>query len=199
MINTIQMLLQGEEYNIKELNGKIVLFGGNSIIYPEEYIEIEKQNSNDKFIIAEVHRDIKQIKKKTETKEEAAIYAVIIYKRLYDNIINRMKARDIRGYLNRGEEEKALSCIVDCFDNSIYSIDCEDRLKISLIYVRDKVNVKFGGEYLAENVTLSRGYVVLYNYCEKLQYISSYYSEIQEKINFNMNRENVFRLYVLGL
>ena len=199
MIHTIQMLLQGEEYNLKELNGRIVLFGGNSTIYPEEYIEIENQISNDKFIVAEVHRNVKQIKKETGKREEAAIYAVIIYKRLYDNIVNRMKARDIREYLNRGEEEKALNCIVDCFDNSIYSIDYEDRMKISLIYVGDKADVKFGGEYLTENVTLSRGYVVFYNYCEKLQYISSYYNKIQEKINFDMSHEKVFRLYIFGV
>lgn len=193
------MLLRGEEYTLKEINGRIVLYRGNSTIYPEEHIEIEKQISNDKFIVAEVHRDIKQIKKETEKREEAAIYAVIIYKRLYDNIINRMKARDIRDYLNRGEEEKALNCIVDCFDNSIYSIDYEDRLRISLLYAGDKSDVKFGGEYLAEQVVLSRGYVVFYNYCEKLQYISSYYNEIQEKINFDISREKVFRLYILGL
>ena len=192
------MLLQGDEYNLKELNGRIVLFGGNSTIYPEEYVEIDKQNTNDKFIVAEVHRDIKQIKKETEKREEAAIYAVIIYKRLSDNIINRMRARDIRECLNHGEEEKALNCIVDCFDNSIYSIDYEDRMKISLIYAGDKADVKFGGEYLAENVTLSRGYVVFYNYCEKLQYISSFYNEIQEKLNFDMSREQVLRLYILG-
>ena len=192
------MLLRGEEYTLKEINGRIVLYRGNSTIYPEEYIEIEKQNSNDKFIVAEVHRDIKQIKKETEKREEAAIYAVIIYKRLYDNIVNRMKAKDIREYLNHGEEEKALNCIVGCFDNSIYSIDYEDRMKISLIYAGDKADVKFGGEYLAENVTLSRGYVVFYNYCEKLQYISSYCDEIQEKINFDMSREKVFRLYIFG-
>lgn len=199
MIHTIQILLQGEDYSLKELNGRIVLFGGNSTIYPEEYIEIENQISNDKFIVAEVHRNVKQIKKETGKREEAAIYAVIIYKRLYDNIVNRMKARDIREYLNRGEEEKALNCIVDCFDNSIYSIDYEDRMKISLIYVGDKADVKFGGEYLAENVRLSRGYVVFYNYCEKLQYISSYYNEIQEKINFDMSHEKVFRLYIFGV
>ena len=57
------MLLRGEEYTLKEINGRIVLYRGNSTIYPEEHIEIEKQISNDKFIVAEVHRDIKQIKK----------------------------------------------------------------------------------------------------------------------------------------
>lgn len=198
MINLIQVLLCDEKYILKEYDRKIVLFKGNSNVYPEEYIEIEKEILIDKFIISEVHRDVRQIKIETEKKEEASLCAVVIYKRLYDDIVNRMRARSIRNYLKLGEKEKALACGIECCDNSVYSIDYEDSLRISLIQSKDKVDVKFGGEYLAQSAALSRGYVVFYNYCEKLKHISLFCAEIQKRLEFDINREKILRLYILG-
>ena len=57
----------------------------------------------------------------------------------------------------------------------MYSIGHEEHLKVSLIKEEDKVNVKFEGEYLVQNVSINRGYIVLYNYCEKLKCISLFY------------------------
>ena len=198
MINTIQVLLQNEEYILKKNDRKIVLFKGKLNIYPEDCIEIEGVILTGKFIVSEVHRDVKQISIETEKKEEAAIYAVIIYKRLYDDISDRMKARNIRKYLNLGKEDKALTCIINCFDDDIYSIGYEDRLKISLIRLENEIDIKFCGEYLVKGATLSRGYVALYNYCEKLQYISLYYAEMQKKVDFSIERERIIGLYILG-
>ncbi len=192
------MLLQNEEYNLREFDEKIVLFKGNSNTYPEDCIEIAKVTLNGNYIVSEVHRDVKQINIETEKKEEAAIYAVFIYKKLYDNIIDRMKARSVRNYLNLGEEDKAVTCIINSFDDSIYSIGYEDGSKISLIRSEDETDIKFGGEYLVKGATLSRGYVVFYNYCEKLQYISLFYAEMQKKIDFSIERERIIRLYILG-
>lgn len=196
MINRIQALLQDEKYHLQEFDKKIILFKGNLNVYPEDYIEIEKATAIDKFIVSEVHRDEKQFKIETE-KEEASIYAVVMYKKLYDDIVDRMKARSIRNYVNSGEEEKALSCIKGWFNDSLYSIDTEDSLRISLIQSGDKVNVKFGGEYLAENASKARGYVVLYNYCEKLRNITLFCDEIHKKMNCNVNREKIIKMYIL--
>lgn len=196
MINRIQVLLQDEKYHIQEFDKKIILFKGNLNVYPEDYIEIEKSTAIDKFIVSEVHRDEKQFKIETE-KEEASIYAVVIYKKLYDNIVDRMKARSIRNYVNSGEEEKALICIKEWFNDSVYSIDTEDSLRISLIQSGDKVDVKFGGEYLIENASKARGYVVLYNYCEKLRNITLFCDEIQKRMNCNVNREKIMKMYIL--
>lgn len=196
MINRIQVLLQDEKYHLQEFDKKIILFKGNSNVYPEDYIQVEKTTTIDKFIVSEVHRDEKQFKIETE-KEEASIYAVVMYKKLYDDIADRMKARSIRNYVNSGEEEKALSCIKGWFNDSVYSIGTEDCLRISLIQSGDKVNVKFGGEYLAENASKARGYVVLYNYCEKLRNINLFCDEIQKKMNCDVNREKIIKMYIL--
>lgn len=198
MINIIRILLQDEEYNVKEFDGKIVLFKETSTIYPEEYIEVEKINSTGKFIVSEVHRDVKQIKVKTDKKEEAGIYAIIIYKKLYDDITDRKKARFIRNHINTGDEENVLAYCIDSFDDSVYSIDYEDNLKISLIRSKDSVDVKFYGEYIVQNAALDRGYVVFYNYCEKLQHISSFYSKIQQKLNYSIGCETILKLYIFG-
>lgn len=197
MIDIIRRLLQEEEYNLKELDGKIVLFKGNINIYPEEYIEVEKEPTGE-FAISEIHRNVKQIKVKAKKDKEAGVYAVIIYKKLFDNISDRTKIRFIRNCVDIGEEEKALAYCIDRFDNLVYSIDHEDNLKISLIRSKDVADVKFAGEYLAHNAKLSRGYVAFYNYCEKLQYIYSFYNKIQQKLSFSLSCEKILSLYILG-
>lgn len=188
--------MQDEKYNLVKYENKVVLSKKNLTGYPENYIEVE--NVLDKFIVSEVHRDTKQVKIETGEEEEANIYAIIFYKRLYDDVGDKLKLRNIRRYLDDGEEKKVLDCIASDFDSSLFSIDNEDDFKISLLHSGNGVDVKFGGEYLAENATLSRGYVVLYNYCEKLRYISSYYDQMCEKLDYILNRELIIRMYILG-
>lgn len=62
------------------------------------YIEVEKVASSGKFIVSEVYRDKKRIKIETEKKEEADVYTVVLYKRLCDEIIDRMNAGRIANY-----------------------------------------------------------------------------------------------------
>lgn len=198
LIHLIRVLLQDHEYNVKELEGKLVLFKGGSNIYPEDFIEIDRGGAIRKFTVYEVHRDVKQMKLQTEEEEEAFICAIILYKKVYDDIVDRKKARNIRNYVNTGEDEKALNYSIEGIADSLYAIGYEDNLKISFIKSNDKVDVKFEGEYLAKNASLSRGYVVLYNYCEKLQYISSFYDEIQNQLECKIDREKVLKWYILG-
>ena len=91
--------------------------------------------------------------------------------------------------MEAGEEKKAWAIIEECFEESLYSIGHEEHLKVSLIKEEDKVSVKFEGEYLVQNVSINRGYIVLYNYCEKLKCISLFYNEMQRKINCNISFE----------
>lgn len=179
-----------------ESEEKIVLFQGNANTYPEDYIEIRR--ISDRYVVSEAHRDVKQVRVETEKKDEAQIYAIVIYMRLYDDVADKLVARNIRSYLNSGEEKKARDFIDNNFDNVIFSIGEEDKQKISLIETKDGIDVKFDGEYIVRNVTLSRGYVAFYNYCEKLKHIVFIYDEIQKNVDFVLNRERILRLYILG-
>lgn len=197
MINIIQELLKNEDYNLKDINGRLILFQDKLNCFPEDYIEIEKNELTGEFSVYEVHRVEKQNRLETKREDEAAICAVIFVKKMYDDIVNRVRIRRIRSYINSGENRKALNCSIEGFDDSIYSIGCEDSMKISLIQVEDKVNIKFGGKYLAKNVSIGRGYVILYNYCEELQYISSFYNKIENKLKCSVDREKIIKWYIL--
>ncbi|MBC1639985.1 hypothetical protein HB950_14175 [Listeria welshimeri] len=199
MINIIRNFLEDEEYNLNEFDNKVILYKEKANHFPEDYIEIEKEILTGIFTVYEIHRDARQIKLETKDEEEASICATILYKKLFDNVVNRVKARHIRNYIRSGQSEKALRCSIECFDRSVYSIGYEDPMKISLMQIGDKVDVKFGGEYLAESATLCRGYVVLYNYCEKLAYISAFYDRIQNQFKCIINREKIFKWYILGI
>lgn len=194
MINRIKSILDDSKCKIeKDSDGSILLYRG---VYPEDCISLIYEPQNNKYIIYEIHRDRKKVI--AEVKEaEAAIYTVIAYKSKYDNPINNINVIRIRDYMEAGEEKKAWAIIEECFEESLYSIGHEEHLKVSLIKEEDKVSVKFEGEYLVQNVSINRGYIVLYNYCEKLKCIYLFYNEMQRKINCNISFEKISKFYIL--
>lgn len=196
MINMIHQILGDSKYSVRESGIRTILFQGDLSHEPEDYIEI--QRISDKYMIFEVHRDSRQMKGYVANRNDAAIYAVIFFKRLFDDMEDRMVVQNIRSYLNCGEEDKAIACIRNKIDESIYSIGREVPSKISLIKTGDKADVKFANECLAESVTLSGGYVAFYHYCKKLMHISKFYNEILGKIDCSLSCQNIKTLYILG-
>ncbi len=196
MINILHKVLQNKKYIIKDLKERIILYVNSEHNYPEDYIEIKKEENT--YMIIEVHRDIHQIKYNTDDYKDAIVVAVILCKRLFDDIADRSMAETIRGYLKSGNEEKAKKYIINMFGEQIFSIGSEDDKKISMMKFGDKANVKFAGTYLVEDASLSRAYVALYNYCNKLAYISDYYNDIKEQIEFKLSKYSIQKLYILG-
>lgn len=194
----IERLFNDSQLCIQEYEKKFLLFKKSNICYPEDYVELEEVTSIGKFTVAEVHRGKKQIKAATAKKDEAAIYAIVIYKRLFENITDRSKVRGIMEYIDLGKVEEALACAIEDFDNSIYAIGHEEKSKISLIQTADQIDVKFDGEYIAQNATLRRGVVVFYNYCTKLQYIFKFCDDMQKRTEQDANRKEIIKLYILG-
>lgn len=190
-------MLKDEEYNLFKRDGIKVIFQKSSG-YPEDCIEIQKNKVTHKFIVQEVHRDVKKIKLETEDEVEADICAVIMYKRMCDDIAYGKKTEQIRDFINTANKDEILDFIADKFDSSLYSINNEDAMKISLLSKDNKVDIKFAGEYIVHNITWSRGYIVLCNYCEKLQYICLYLERIQTQLQHDFDREKMIKWYILG-
>lgn len=195
LINRIKSILNDGNCKLeKDSDGSILLYQG---VYPEDCISLIHEPQNDRYIIYEIHRDRKKVI--AEVKDaEAAIYTVIAYKSKYDDPTNNRNVIRIRDYMELGEEKKAWAIIEECFEESLYSIGHEEHLKVSLIKEEDKVSVKFEGEYLVQDVAINRGYIVLYNYCEKLHFISLFYNELQRKINCDISFEKISKFYILG-
>lgn len=190
MINLIKELLNDDKYYVKEFDTKILIYKG---IFPEDYIEIE---NTAKYIISEVHRDRRDIKIETIDEKEAVIYSVVLVKRFSADLINRETAKNIEDYIKSGQEEKALNIIENTFDVSMFSINIEDSSKISFLQQGDRVDIKYGGEYIAADIPLIRGYKVLYNYCKELEYIATYCNKIENQLNCSINQEKVKSLYI---
>lgn len=195
MTNIIEKLLCNEKHQLVEDGKKKVLFRE---YYPENCVEIEGPTSDGKYIILEVHRDERWVKVETEKVEEAAFYAVILYKRVCgDRVIDREEEEKLDNYMELGKSQHVLDYIIKKFDASIYSIDCVEYLKISLIRSRNVVDVMFAGEYVVKDKEIRLGYVVFYNYCTLLNYIKSICDEIEKEYNYIICREKAYRLYVL--
>jgi len=196
LIDKIKSLLKDENINVTKKDNQIVIFKRTSNSYPEDYIDIEKMKKENKYIVYEVHRDEKKIIIQAD-EEEALIYAVIKFKKIFDDFPTQIRARSIRNDIEEGKEKEAIEKIIMWFDSSVYSIGNEVEGKISLIYSGDCVDVKFCGEYIVKNVSKARGYAVFYNFCEKLKYIYSYYDDMIINENLMINKENAAKLYIM--
>ncbi len=179
-------------------NGNKKILFKESYYYPEDCVEIEGPIFDGKYFVSEVHRDEKTIKAEAETAEEAGFFAAILYKNPYDGVIDRKEVRELDAYLNLGESQYVLDYIIRKFDDSIYSIDCVEYPKISIIRSDDKVDVMFAGEYIVKDEEIRIGYGVFFNYCTLLNYIKSLCDEIEQEYDFKICRERVYRLYILG-
>lgn len=193
MTEIIQEILQDDKLKIIETNNITLLFQG---FYPEDCVEIEINNNY--YMIHEVHRKTKYLKLKTKEKSDAIVYAIILYKRLYDNLLNGEISKNIKVFMDNRNEEKALECIKNKFSPLIYSLEREERGKISFIKVNNKVDVKFNKRYIAKGAKLDRAYIVFYNFCAKLEHISLFCDILQNKLGNVINRDRIFDMYLFG-
>ena len=131
---------------VLEESGRIVLTGSNADI--ENYIEIEENNNV--FNVLEVHRADKVLRKQTDKKNKAIILAVVLFKKIFDNVSDRNVA-----------------------------------------------HVVFNGRYIVKDATISRTYVVLYNYCRNLQEIRKFFRDNKKIfLENNIGYQEVIELYM---
>lgn len=147
----------------------IKLYNPNFKYYQENYIQIKNLQTG--IFVYEVQRDSEKIIINTDSMEEAFIYAIFAYKKLYDRLSDNNIVKKIRECISDGNENQILSYINQNWDKDFYSVNDEIISKISLIRHNDFFDIKFMGKYIVKDVSASRGYVVFYNYYVKLQNI----------------------------
>lgn len=161
--------------------------------YPENFIKVQKDNNIN--YIYEIHRNSSKLITTESADDKAYIYAIILCKRLYDNL-DRRYVRKIRECMEIGDENAVVNIIKSNFDISTYSIGTEEFLKVSFIKNENDVDIKFAGEYILKNVSLSRGYVAFYNYCEKIKIIKIFIEKIKKK--YDIDEWKLIKLYLIG-
>lgn len=161
--------------------------------YPENFIKVQKDNNIN--YIYEIHRNSSRLITTENTDDKAYVYAIILCKRLYDDL-DRKYARKIRGCIEQGDENEVINIIKNNFDISTYSIGSEEFVKVSFIKNENDIDIKFAGEYILKNVSLSRGYVAFYNYCEKIKNIKIFIDEMKKKCD--IDELKLIKLYLIG-
>ena len=161
--------------------------------YPENFIKVQKDNNIN--YIYEIHRNSSRLITTENTDDKAYVYAIILCKRLYDDL-DRKYARKIRRCIEQGDENEVINIIKNNFDISTYSIGSEEFVKVSFIKNENDIDIKFAGEYILKNVSLSRGYVAFYNYCEKIKNIKIFIDEMKKKCD--IDELKLIKLYLIG-
>lgn len=195
MISLLHYILSDASYVINESNGKIIIYKNNSH-YPEDYVEITKCIR--KNVIYEGHRKDKILFMSTEDDNMACVYAAILCKRLFDIDVDRKNSRMIKEQIDNGKEKLIVEFIKEKFKEDYVSFGNEMYYRISFLKEEKGINVKYAGEYLAKNVSLSRGYVVLYNYCEKMKVASDFFNKKVKALFVDIDMEQLMKLYLLG-
>lgn len=160
----------------------------------EDYIVLCEKGKT--YYIYEVHRAERILKKQDQDKERAVIWAVILYKKMNDNTSDRIMTRKIRSVVTDGDEAAAKELFRE-FNENTFSIGEETEDRLCLLGDNGQASVVYNGTTIVTAVSLSRAYVVLYNYCRKLQEILSFYREqymvMKEK---EVSQQEAVRLYM---
>jgi len=196
LINKIKELVQDNK-NVTIKSDMETIIYQNSSNYPEDYIKIKQEHNQ--YIVLEVHRNSQSEKAKTDDEDKAILCAIILYKKMYDDIEDHEATTQIREYLKCKDEDSVIKLISCKIDHTFYAIDNEEFSRISLIKNDDKAEVKFYGKYLVENASLIRGYIVLFDFCKKLSIISLFYKKIPENYKHVLSIDETRQLYVFGV
>lgn len=174
---------------------RVRLFNSKNEYYQEDYILIKKFPTG--IFVYEVHRDFEKIKASADSMDEALIYAIFAYKKLYDRLSDNNVVRNIRQSINSGNENTVLEYIKSNYNKDYYSIDEEVPTKISLIRYGSYADIKFMGKYIEKNVSISRGYVILYNYYIKLNHICLICNMIEDLLGNIFSSRKALTIYLL--
>lgn len=160
----------------------------------EDYIVLCEKGKT--YYIYEVHRAERIMKMQDQDKKRAVIWAVILYKRMNDNTADRIITRKIRSMITDGDEASVKELFRE-FNEDIFSIGEETEDRLCLIGENGQASVVYNGTAIVTAVSLSRAYVVLYNYCRKLQEILSFYRDQQALMNEKeITQQEAVRLYM---
>ncbi len=165
VLNKIDCIAWGDEE-------KITIDYKNSP-YPEDCVQMVKESNL--YKIMEVHRNRKNIIIETENSAEACVFVLTLSKRLFGNDINREHASIIGTFADEGKEDDILKFLKIILPEEYYSIGHEQLDKISFIKKETGMDVKYAGEYIVQDASFSRGYVILYNFSMKLKSIDEFY------------------------
>lgn len=181
----IQEFLKLNEFHLKKRNDKTKLIYSGKIADLEDCVEIEQCDSE--FNVWEVHRSDRLLRKQVDDKNKAVLYAAILYKKLFDDVFDKGTVRRIRQLVDEGNEAAAYA-LFEGVNSELFVFGNEEKDKMSLVKENGMAHVIYNGRYIVRDAALSRAFVTLYNYCQKLQTIMKFYNKnkrifIENEIN----------------
>lgn len=197
MINIVRNILDEKNYKIINSGNSIDVYPiVNGIVEQEVYITM-KQDFNS-YQIFVVHRDEKKIIKKMDNFNKALSIVVVLCKKYFEHPkSNNNVIREIRKLASEGDFEKINTIFKNKLDSNSFSLSKVIDNKISLKRKEDMVDIVFKGEYIANNVKISRGYVILFNYANLLMCFNELFSELSKLLEINNEYEMLSKLYIL--
>lgn len=172
MLNSSKSFLENAGIQIDKTGKLVSAENQGNLREMEDYIMLLEKGKT--YYIYEVHRADRKLKKEEQDKDKAVIWAVILYKRMNDNPLDRVTARRLRSMIESGDEALADELFCE-FDRDIYAIEEEKEGALCLLENNGKASVIYNGRAIVEEASLSRAYVVLYNYCRILREILEFY------------------------
>ncbi|EDO57351.1 hypothetical protein [Clostridium sp. L2-50] len=194
MISSIDIL---DKYGLSLKGFKDRLIVGKSEISEiENYIYIRK-NVKMLYDVCERHRNKDIVKVQDLSMEAAIIISIVLYKRMYDNILDYNATRELRKLLDENNIDKVITYFKQ-FSSDIYVIGGVEVNKLSLINNTYGYDILFNGKTIVENASLSRAYIVLYNYCKAISEIRKFYFENKDYyIKNKIDITDMIELYIL--
>lgn len=162
---------------------------------PEDCITVERTQRG--YSVCEVHQGSRTVRAQTAREQEAAAYGAVLCERMFRKAADQSRGKWIRTCIDQGREREVADSMNRRMGGSLCCIGREDPRRLSLLKTPSGADVKFAGEYLAEGASLSRAYVVLDNFCERLEEACGLWRRL-ESSGIMADRTRILKLYLFG-
>ena len=195
MTDSIRKLFESDQIRVSIDNDGKMIFVSNGATCLEDYVEISKKGKI--FTVSEIHRNDVKIVKETEEEDTAEIWAIIVAKKMFDELIDNGIIDTIETMVDDGKKS-TIPDLLEKIGLSNYCVWKEERGKISLVPCGDRINIMYHGQLIAEQVREKRAYIILYNYCNKLKAVSVFCSKVDSIMNMHIhiNYDELIDFYI---
>ena len=174
-----------------------IFCNADSSYYPEDYVKVIMDKQNGDYNVIEVHRADESIILNCKDYDLATVYALILYKRLNDDITDRNEIRRIRSLLESGNEHTVQNELKELYKNTLV-INEEKKDKISLLLHDSFADLRYDEKIIAENVSTQRGYIMACNYSAKLEYIKKFCDNLESSVGKIFDTATAYNVYLFG-
>lgn len=198
MLIQIKKFLNYDCYKIYQSEKEIEVYPiEKEIVNPALSVQIKW---NTEYEISVKSRNDKRIITKSKQKNFSIAAMIILCKKYFEHPKNDVDTiNKLKNLIEQSNLEDANKLLEEKLDKKFYSITEnieKDFSKICMAIKGDKVDIVFHKKYILRDISVSRAYIVLYNYAKLLENFDKWFYILNKELPINDKYDALAELYI---